>query len=102
MKRIMVRYRVKPDQVEENERLVRAVYEELRQLKPAAMRYSTHRLDDGQSFVHLHESGPDSIAMTDLEAFRDFQREIRERCEEPPVVTELAEIGAYDSAEAGG
>ena len=29
MRRVVVRYRVHPDRVEENERLVRAVYEEL-------------------------------------------------------------------------
>jgi quinol monooxygenase YgiN len=96
MKRIMVRYRVKPGQVEENERLVRAVYEELRDTAPAAMRYATFRLDDGHSFVHLHDSGEGSPAMTELAAFREFQAGIRERCEEPPAVTELSEIGSYN------
>ena len=34
MRRVMVRYRVKPDQAERNEALVRAVYEELHRANP--------------------------------------------------------------------
>jgi hypothetical protein len=75
---------------------VRAVYEELHRLGPAAMRYATFRLADGHSFVHLHDSGEGAPAMTELEAFRDFQRGIGDRCEEAPVVTELTEIGSYE------
>jgi hypothetical protein len=93
MKHVMVRYRVKPGRVEENEELVRAVYEELRRTQPADMRYSTHSLDDGRTFIHLHEG--ESAGLTELAAFREFLRSIRERCEEPPVVSELTEVGSY-------
>jgi hypothetical protein len=30
-----------------------------------------------------------------LEAFQAFTRDIRDRCDEPPVVTELQTVGAY-------
>ena len=53
MRRVMVRYRVKPERVEENEQLVREVYEELGQRRPAGFRYGTFKLEDGVSFVHL-------------------------------------------------
>ena len=54
MRQVMVRYRVKPDQVERNAELVRAVYEELaREPQPDGFRYATFRLDDGVSFVHF-------------------------------------------------
>ena len=36
MRQVMVRYKVKPDRVEENEQLVRAVYEELAATAPPA------------------------------------------------------------------
>ncbi|HVO53498.1 MAG TPA: hypothetical protein VMT37_03705 [Solirubrobacterales bacterium] len=101
MRRLMIRYKVKPGLAEENEALVRAVYEELAQAQPPAMKYSTHRLEDGRSFVHLHESGPGAPEMGEFAAFREFQREVRDRCEEPPVVTELTgltEIGSYAAA----
>ena len=39
MKRTMVRYRVKPERVEENEALVRAVYAELAKLKLEGVQY---------------------------------------------------------------
>jgi hypothetical protein len=38
MTRVIVRYRVKPDQVERNEELVRAVYEGLHRADPSPSR----------------------------------------------------------------
>ena len=56
MRQVMVRYKVKPDRVAENEALVRAVYEELAATEPAGLRYATFRLEDGVTFVHLARS----------------------------------------------
>jgi quinol monooxygenase YgiN len=95
MRRVMVRYRVKPDRVEENEQLVRAVYEELHRAEPAGLRYATFRLDDGVSFVHIAESESASSPLTEVKAFKAFQKEIADRCEEQPVVTEIDEIGSF-------
>jgi hypothetical protein len=52
----MVRYKVKPDQAEQNRQLVRAVYEELHLTQPTGMRYATFQLEDGVSFIHLHSN----------------------------------------------
>jgi len=93
MKRL-VRYKVKPDQVEANETLVRAVYAELARTAPDGLRYGTFKLDDGVTFIHLAEHGPEN-PLRHVEAFQRFQEGIRERCDEPPVVTELHEIGSY-------
>src|SRR5262249_47734516 len=49
---VVVRYRVRPDAVEENIRLVRAVYDELGASRPDGLRYSTMRVD-GTTFVHV-------------------------------------------------
>jgi hypothetical protein len=97
MRQAMVRYRVKPERVEENEELVRAVYEELRRTEPAGLRYATFRLEDGVSFVHLAvtESENGGSPLSKVKAFREFQREIEERTDEAPVVTELDQIGSY-------
>ena len=59
MKRVMVRYRVKPDQVEANEALVRAVFEELERERPGGFGYATFKLDDGVSFVHIVDERDD-------------------------------------------
>ena len=53
MRQVMVRYKVKPDRVAENEELVRAVYDELQRTEPEGLRYATFRLEDGVNFVHL-------------------------------------------------
>ena len=57
MRQVMVRYRVKPERVAENEQLVRAVYDELKDVDPDRFQYATFRLDDGVTFVH--EDAPD-------------------------------------------
>src|SRR5262249_46955032 len=96
MKRIMVRYTIKPDRAAENEELVRAVYHELHETRPKGIRYATFKLDDGVSFVHLaehDEDGPNQL--TPLASFKRFQKGIAERCHEPPVVSEVSTIGSY-------
>ena len=96
MRQVMVRYKVKPDRVAENEELVRAVYDELGRVAPAGLRYATFRLEDGVSFVHLAiqtEDGQTPLAK--LDAFQRFQENIRDRCDEPPAVSDLSLIGSY-------
>ena len=64
MKRVMVRYKVKPDQAARNEELVRAVYAELHDREPSGIRYATFKLDDGLTFVHLAETdGEDAVLL---------------------------------------
>jgi hypothetical protein len=96
MKRVMARYTVMPDRAAENEELVRAVYEELHETRPEGLRYATFKLVDGVSFVHFaehDEDGPNQL--TQLASFKRFQEGIAERCDEPPVVSEVSTIGAY-------
>ena len=97
MRRVLVRYKVKPDRVTENEELVRAVYEELQREAPDGLRYATFQLDDGVTFVHIafEERAGGNGRLTALQAFRRFQQDIGERCDEPPKVSELREIGTY-------
>lgn len=94
MAHVMVRYRVYPDRVAENEELVRAVYDELAAAQPEGLHYATFKLPDGVTFVHLARHD-DPNPLSTIAAFQRFQEGIRERCEEPPAVTELHEIGSY-------
>jgi hypothetical protein len=93
---VMVRYRVKADRVQENERLVEDVYEELGQSQPEGFRYATFKLDDGASFMHLavQAEGVEN-PLPQLPAFGRFQADIADRCEEQPVVTALEEVGSF-------
>ena len=96
-RRVIVRYKVKPDRVRENEELVRAVYDELHRVQAAGLRYATFKLDNGVSFVHLAstETEDGRNPLSDLQAFKQFQANIEERCDEAPVVTEMGEIGSF-------
>jgi hypothetical protein len=97
MRRVMVRYRVKPDRVAENEALVRAVYAELAQTEPDGFRYATFKLEDGVTFVHLAETADGQNPLPRSAAFQRFQEHVADRCDEPPVVTRIEPIGAYRS-----
>ena len=95
MRRIMVRYTVKPDYAAANEQRVREVYEELARLQPDGFHYGTFKLDDGVSFVHLATQEGDRNPLAGVEAFQRFQEGLRGRCEEPPALSELEEVGSF-------
>jgi quinol monooxygenase YgiN len=97
MRQVMVRYKVKPDRVAENEELVRAVYAELARTQPGGLRYATFQLEDGVSFVHISslETGDGRNPLSELEAFARFQEGIGDRCQEAPTVAQLREIGSF-------
>jgi hypothetical protein len=97
MSAVIVRYRVKPGCAEENAELVRAVYAELAELQPPGFRYATFVLDDGVSFVHIAFTGDGASApLPQVASFQAFQREIAERCDDPPQVTSLTSlVGSY-------
>jgi hypothetical protein len=97
MRRVMVRYQVKPEQAEENIRRIAAVFAQLERERPAGLRYLTLRLPDGVSFVHLAsvETADGANPLTALAAFQQFAGTIKERCVEPPVTSELEVVGSY-------
>jgi hypothetical protein len=95
MRQVMVRYRVAADRAAENERLARAVYDELEETKPPGLRYATFKLDDGVSFIHIAETGGGENPFAEVKAFKEFQAGIGERCVEPPLVSQLSEVGSY-------
>jgi len=96
MKTIMVRYKTSSkENADTNAALVRAVFEELHARAPGGIRYTSYRADDGVSFVHVATHEGPAEALTGLPAFKEFQREIKSRCAEPPVVTELSVVGSY-------
>ena len=97
MRQVLIRYRLKPDQVARNEELVRAVYKELHRAAPSGFRYVTFKLEDGVTFMHISESEGDESPMAGLAAAQELQREIADRCEEQPVLTNLTEVGSYRS-----
>jgi len=96
MRTVMVRYKTTEAHAATNETLVHAVYEELRRRAPAGFHYATFKLADGVSFLHFAiVETPSQNPLTTLPEFEQFQRQLKDRCVEPPVVTELAAVDAY-------
>ncbi len=97
MRKVMVRYQVKPGRAEENEGLIRKVFEELAKTNPDGLRYAAFKLEDGLTFVHLAsiETGDGSNPLSESPAFQEFQAEIRSRCEVPPNAEDMHQVGSY-------
>jgi hypothetical protein len=96
MRSVIVRYQTKPEAADENARLVREVFASLAHEKPSGIRYTTFVLDDGVSFVHVATmDDAERNPLSTLPAFAAFQKEIKARCVEPPVVTEVKIVGSY-------
>src|SRR5277367_151290 len=98
MQTTIVRYKLKADRVAENEKFVRAVYAELGEVKPAGFSYSTYKLEDGVSFVHIaHLTDGAKPPLSGIKAFQEFLQSVKDRCEELPVSSKAAEVGSYHS-----
>lgn len=95
---LIIRYRTRPEQADENSRLVKAVFASLAEINPKGFAYETYRLADDVTFVHVaHFDGAENPLAT-LPAFADFQRDLARRCAESPAPTEATVIGSYHSA----
>jgi len=93
---VIVRYKTTEAHAATNDTLVRAVYGELRRRAPRGFHYATFRLPDGVSFLHFAiTETPEQNPLTALPQFQEFQRQLKDRCQEPPVVTELTAVDAY-------
>ena len=100
---LMIRYKTHDAQAAENEALVRGVFDELRARGPAGLRYETYRLADGATFVHLVKmQDRDRNPLTATPAFQAFQKNLKARCVEAPVVTEWVAVDSYTSASSEG
>jgi hypothetical protein len=97
MRKVMVRYKTKPNRARENQQYIEAVFEELQRTSPAGLRYASFKLSDGVSFVHIAsiETADGSNPLAQSAAFKSFQAGIKDRCDEEPVASELTEIGSY-------
>jgi len=96
MKRTVVRYRAKPEQAQENVRLIEGVFRELHARAPDGVRYLVLKLAD-DTFIHFvtAETEDGTSPIPKLEAFRAFQDGIKMRCIEPPESREAMIVGNY-------
>jgi quinol monooxygenase YgiN len=101
---VMIRYTIKPDQAEQNAELLRDVYDELAATSPSGLRYATYQLDDGLSFVAFAEfdAEPGAAPHHRLASFQRYRSTLDERCQQPPAVTMLHEVGSFGFGPAAG
>lgn len=97
MATIVVRYKVKPDRVDENRALIEAVFAELAATDPGGIHYESLQLEDGVSFVHIASIATDDghNPLGAITAFGEFTRDIGERCTEPPAAVTATVLGSY-------
>ena len=94
MSHTMVTYTVKPGHEEENAALVRAVFAELAQIRPAGFRYAVFQLADTRQFVHLY-TDEGGAGLKPLPAFQAFIAGAGGRHEQPAIFTEPELLGDY-------
>ena len=96
-KRVVVRYKVKPECVEEHEALIRGVFAEIAEKRPEGLAYQALKLEDGVSFVHVAAvSTPDGESpLARLASFKAFTANIGERCDEKPVASTVTSASTW-------
>ncbi|GAB3013530.1 hypothetical protein GCM10023080_095980 [Streptomyces pseudoechinosporeus] len=94
---VMIRWKVKPTEVERELESLAAVYEELRSVRPDGLGYTTFQLDDKVTFVAVTHMKEGLGVLQDLKAFQHYRATLDERCDEPSVVTVLHEVASYVS-----
>jgi hypothetical protein len=96
MKRVVIQYKVKPEEAERNVELLRAVYEELDRTRPDGLGHAVLRLADGVTFIHIAEDAEEGgSGIFGLPSFQRFEEGIRDRCEIAPAVQETSEVGSF-------
>jgi hypothetical protein len=94
---VIVRYRTTPEAAEENARLIGEVFAALGASAPPGLDYTAHRLADGVTFVHVARiAGPEN-PLSSLAEFAEFQRDLADRCAEPPEASLATVVGTYTS-----
>ena len=97
MGKVVIRYKVKPERADENQRLIERVFAELAERDPGGIQYATFRLEDGVSFVHVAsvDAEDGSNPLRAIPAFADFTRDLAARCDEPPDAQDAQLVGSY-------
>ncbi|GAA1281951.1 hypothetical protein Psi02_38140 [Planotetraspora silvatica] len=89
----VIRYQTKPEAADENQRLIENVFAELASTAPPGLHYSSFRLADGVTFVHV----VDGEGLPELAAFQEFQRAFGDRLAVGPTRDDAILVGAYSA-----
>jgi hypothetical protein len=91
----VIRYSIRPEDADDNERLIGEVFTELAVDHPDGLRYAAFRLDDGVSFVHVALVDDDDNPLSRSPAFARFQSGFADRVADGPDAADGSMIGSY-------
>jgi hypothetical protein len=89
----VIRYETKPEAADENQRLIENVFAELASTAPPGLHYSSFRLADGVTFVHV----VDGEGLPGLAAFQEFQCGLGDRLAVGPARDDATLVGSYSA-----
>lgn len=97
MSTVIVRYKVKAGRVDENRAFIDKVFDTLKAEQPDGFRYASFQGPDEQSFTHVASVDGDGNEnpLPNLQAFKNFTAEIKDRCDEPPEAVQLTLVRNY-------
>ena len=96
MNAVKVQYTVKDEYVEINKKNIVQVMRALKEINSPDIKYSAFLLDDGKTFVHFVMRANEEAGniLSNLEAFKDFQQQLRNsEPESPPQAENLTWVG---------
>jgi hypothetical protein len=94
---IMIRAKVKPENVKDVEAAANTMFSALHTLQPKGVRYASSKLADGVTFViFLALESPNDNPLPAVPEFRAFQEGLKGWLAEPPVSESLSVVGSYN------
>ncbi len=94
---VIIRYRIRPDALQEHLRLLQAAFDEMAIQRPD-LTYQVHQLDDDGTFIEIVHGDQLPAPLAILPAFQRYRRGLEDRCAEPLQMIEPARSFAYPQA----
>lgn len=94
---MMIRAKIKPENVEELETAAKIMFSAIKVQQPGGVKYASTKLADGETYVILLalESPPEN-PLTAVSEFEAFQARLRRWLAEPPQADPLTVVGSYN------
>ena len=93
---MMVRAKIKEENIADAQAATEKVIQALGQARPADVRYAAAKLSDGVTFVALLELEPDGgIPLRELPEYAELLENLKQWYAEPPTVEHMTVVGSY-------
>ncbi|HTZ24479.1 MAG TPA: hypothetical protein VMC83_10850 [Streptosporangiaceae bacterium] len=93
---LMVRAKIKEENVADAQAAIGKVIQALDQTRPADVRYTASVLGDGATFIALLELQPDGgNPLAPVPAYAEFVESLKQWYAEPPIVERMTVVGSY-------